>query len=234
MRWRRESASHAADNHSGMSSIEEAALPDPQQHHRTNRDRRILRVASWGYLVAGATLMAMFGPEVLTRKVWPPGVEFEMRLGFMIGIATFVGGAYLLWNGRRAAGQMKRTNDAAMKWQPLLLTELREMISRDLAECPDELRAYFDSVAFEPAKWRQTPYGDEGGGFWAVAADENRVLWYNDIEEGFNVSVFTTWGTIPDGEYWCNQDELKYALPGLKGLQMGKFGPPQSGEFGQP
>lgn len=45
-------------------------------------------------------------------------------------------------------------------------------------------------------------------GFWAIAVIENRVLWYNDIEEGFNVSNFTEPGTIPSTEYWCNQDEL--------------------------
>ena len=118
-----------------------------------------------------------------------------------------------------------------MNWRPLTVTELREMIARDLVECSDEHRAYFDSVAFEPAKWRQTPYGDQGGGFWAIAADENRVLWYNDIEEGFNVSEFTTWGTIPDDQYWCNQDKLKDALPALQGLQMWKTSPPKPGEF---
>ncbi len=31
---------------------------------------------------------------------------------------------------------------------------------------------------------------------------DSLVLWYNDIEDGFNVSRFTTWGAIPDDEYW--------------------------------
>ena len=43
------------------------------------------------------------------------------------------------------------------------------------------------------------------------------MLWYNDIADGFNVSVFTVWGTIPAEEYWCNQDELILALPALMG-----------------
>jgi len=33
------------------------------------------------------------------------------------------------------------------------------------------------------------------------------VNWYNDIEEGFNRSGYSTYGTIDD--YWCNQDELE-------------------------
>jgi hypothetical protein len=67
----------------------------------------------------------------------------------------------------------------------------------------DEEQTYFKRVAFEPTNWSQSPYGDEGGGFWAVAADDNRVLWYNDIEDGFNVSTCAEWGTIPADEYWC-------------------------------
>ena len=58
------------------------------------------------------------------------------------------------------------------------------MIQADLADASDEERAMFARVVIPPEKWRQTPYGDEEGGFWAVAVYENRVLWYNNIEEG--------------------------------------------------
>jgi hypothetical protein len=109
-----------------------------------------------------------------------------------------------------------------MDWKPLSRDELEKIIDSELADCSVELRAYFESVAFEPTKWRQSPYGDEGGGFWALASDRNRVLWYNDIEEGFNVFVFVVRGTIPDDEYGCNQDELKWALPALMGQQIPK------------
>lgn len=53
---------------------------------------------------------------------------------------------------------------------------------------------------------------------------ENRVLWFNDIEEGFNVSRFEEAGLIPDDEYWCNQDELHRALRNLRdggGVRLG-------------
>src|SRR5205085_2560933 len=73
-------------------------------------------------------------------------------------------------------------------------TELDQIIQRDLAACSDEQRAFFRGVAFQPTRWRQSRWGDQSGGFWAVAAHEDRVLWYNEIEDGFNVSRFTTWG----------------------------------------
>jgi len=60
-----------------------------------------------------------------------------------------------------------------------------------------------------------------------VAVRENRVLWYNDIEDGFNVSQYSAVGTIPDNEYWCNQDSLKWALARLAGEPRPRLGPPQ-------
>jgi hypothetical protein len=79
-----------------------------------------------------------------------------------------------------------------MTWKPVSLTELNQIVAHELETCSDEQRAYFETVALEPAKWSQSPYGDEGGGFWAIASDQDRVLWYNDIEGGFNVSRFGT------------------------------------------
>ena len=114
-----------------------------------------------------------------------------------------------------------------MNWKPVSPEELARIIDRELAVCPGELRAYFQSVAFEPTKWSQAPHGNAGGGFWAIAVDQNRVLWYHDIEDGFNVSVFAVWGTIPAEEYWCNQDELIVALPALMGRPTLKAGPPE-------
>jgi len=114
-----------------------------------------------------------------------------------------------------------------MAWTPLTREELQSLLERELADCSEEQRAYLKTVALEPTKWSQSPYGDDGEGFWAVAADDSRVLWYNDIEEGFNVSTFAEWGTIPTNEYWCNQDDLKFALPALMGGQMWKAGPPE-------
>ena len=87
-----------------------------------------------------------------------------------------------------------------MTWKPTSLIELNEIVARDLATCSVEQRAYFATVAFKPTKWHQSPYGDESGGFWAIACEQDRVLWYNDYEEGFNVSTFTARGTIPVDE----------------------------------
>lgn len=59
-------------------------------------------------------------------------------------------------------------------------------------------------------KWQQHPYGDPGGGFWVVALIGRTVIWYNDVEEGFNRSCYSVYGEIED--YWCNEDELEFTI----------------------
>ena len=114
-----------------------------------------------------------------------------------------------------------------MTWHPISLTDLQSMLSHDLADCSEEQREFFARASIVPARWRLSPWGDEGGGFWAVAVHEDRVLWYNDIEDGLNVSKFEVTGEIPRDEYWCNQDPLVWALPRLQGEPGTRLGPPE-------
>jgi hypothetical protein len=105
-----------------------------------------------------------------------------------------------------------------MNWKPISLGDLESMLSRDLAKCSPRQRDFFHRASIAPAKWQLAPWGDEGGGFWAVAIHKGLVLWYNDIEEGFNVSRFDVQGRIPSDGYCCNQDPLCWALPRLQGV----------------
>ena len=98
-------------------------------------------------------------------------------------------------------------------WQPIPLYELKALIAQQIAECSPETRALLEANAIAPQKWALSPWGDDGGGFWVTAIIGKFVLWYNDIEEGFNTSSFTQEGTIE--QYWCNQDSVHVALLGL-------------------
>jgi hypothetical protein len=104
-----------------------------------------------------------------------------------------------------------------MVWQAISRESLDDMIEQGLSEATAEERALFARTAVTPTKWQLSPWGDLGGGFWVVAVMDDRVLCYNDIEHGFNVSRFTNFGTIPSADYWCNQDELRWALGPLAG-----------------
>lgn len=102
-----------------------------------------------------------------------------------------------------------------MDWQPIEREELQRRIERGLAAASDDVRRFFAQIAREPVKWQLHPWGDRGGGFWIVAVHGCRVVWFNDIEDGFDVATFETEGVIPPDQYACNQDELEVAVGAL-------------------
>ena len=95
-------------------------------------------------------------------------------------------------------------------WEPISEAKLLEMVTSEASFLEAPLRTFWDRVRIEPVKWSLPPWGDQGAGFWVVAIVEQRALWYNDIEDGFNVSRFDAAGRIND--YCCNQDDLGLAL----------------------
>lgn len=116
-------------------------------------------------------------------------------------------------------------------WSPISLEELSEQMATSLAQMENGERLLWDLVRVPPVKWRQHPMGDMGNGFWAVGIIGCQVIWYNDIEDGFNVSGYEEFGTI--GEYWCDQDELHHVIWRLReriesGIRSGRSDPPES------
>jgi hypothetical protein len=91
-------------------------------------------------------------------------------------------------------------------------------------------KRFWESVRIDAEKWRQSPYGDLGGGFWVVGVIGRMVVWYNDIEDGFNISHYSIYGQI--NECWCNQDDLDMSIRQLlaridDGYESPRLGPPQ-------
>lgn len=104
--------------------------------------------------------------------------------------------------------------------------ELDALIAEGLSEVSEAAVLLWRQIAIEPAKWQCPPSGDEGGGFWAVAIIDATVIWYNDIEEGFNRSTFCKHGTID--EYWCDQLEFAIVLNRLLTNEVySSSGPPE-------
>lgn len=103
-----------------------------------------------------------------------------------------------------------------MDWQPITELEVWDKILQGESRMnPDQSRLW-SAIKILPQKWQQTSYGTEGNGFWVVAILGELVLWFNDIEDGFNVSRYKNYGEIE--EYWCNQDELEWAVQSLLNL----------------
>jgi hypothetical protein len=117
------------------------------------------------------------------------------------------------------------------EWQPISEAELLLEINRGVEKMVTVQRRVWEMVKVMPRKWQLHPWGDQGGGFWVVAILEQTVVWFNDIEDGFNISQYTESGVIAD--YRCNQDELNWTVQRLlKAIEVGEvsggnFGPPQ-------
>jgi hypothetical protein len=118
------------------------------------------------------------------------------------------------------------------EWQPISITELFEQIQKTEVELKGELLNFWELIKIEPKKWVEKKYGNEGGGFWVVGICGTRIIWYNDIEDGFNISEYKKYGQIE--EYFCNQDELSWVVNRLFNLVkfggdiIGQSGPPQN------
>lgn len=123
-----------------------------------------------------------------------------------------------------------------MDWKPISEKAIWDDINSAWKRMSFEQKHMWEIIRINPEKWVQNPWGNDGGGFWIVALIGKTVIWYNDIEDGYNRSSFTKYGEI--NEYWCNQDELEWAVQHIINQfndgypSETKCGPPQSGEFG--
>ncbi|MGR6873995.1 hypothetical protein ACU6U9_17175 [Pseudomonas sp. HK3] len=100
-----------------------------------------------------------------------------------------------------------------MNWTPISELEILDTINTSYERMNLKQRRMWDAIKIPPVKWRQDPYANEGAGFWVVALIGLTVIWFNDIEDGFNRSSFIEYGVIDN--YFCNQDELEWQVQGV-------------------
>jgi len=93
--------------------------------------------------------------------------------------------------------------------QPATVESVRKIIQDDLAECDDKQLEVFKRYAIEAYLAPIHRYGKMDK-VVVVARNGNEVIYWEDVEEGFNVSPTDIDGRILD--HWCNQDNLGFAL----------------------
>ncbi len=103
-----------------------------------------------------------------------------------------------------------------MSWKPISEVELLDRISSACDRMTPEQSRTWGIIKIHPQKWMEGTYGELGSGFWIIAIIDSSVIWFNDIEDGFNQSSYTEFGKI--AEYGYNQDELEWAVQNVINL----------------
>src|SRR5678815_3721764 len=94
-------------------------------------------------------------------------------------------------------------------WQPATVDQVNEIVARDLKNCDSAQLVAFETYRVKPFTAPIMRYG-ELESVVVVARKGDQVIYYEDVEDGFNVSPINQYGEIL--KHWCNQDELRYAL----------------------
>ena len=100
-----------------------------------------------------------------------------------------------------------------MLYEPISVEKLRAEIAAACGRMDTRRLRFWEAIRIEPEKWQHSSEGYGGGGFWAVGQIGQTVTWYNDIEEGFEYSVYQSRGTVTD--HGCSQFELEWVIEEL-------------------
>jgi hypothetical protein len=94
-------------------------------------------------------------------------------------------------------------------WHPATIEQVNKIVTEYLLCCDPEQVSAFRRCAVPPHRAEIVCYGRMEE-VVVVARKGDEVIYWEDVEEGFNVSPIA-----PDGrvlEHWCNQDDLGLAL----------------------
>lgn len=96
-----------------------------------------------------------------------------------------------------------------MDWKPATINEVKAIVREDLGKCSAAQAEVFRRFAVEPYRAPLLRYGKLEA-VVIVARNCLEVMYWEDVEEGFNVSRISSQGEILD--HFCNQDDLGLAL----------------------
>src|ERR1700743_3125914 len=94
------------------------------------------------------------------------------------------------------------------EWKPATIAEVKQTLQRNFAACNAEQKAAFLRFGIDLYAAPIVRYGKLEN-VVVVARRDGEVIYWEDVEEGFNVSPIDDDGTIL--EHWCTQDQLGQA-----------------------
>jgi hypothetical protein len=114
---------------------------------------------------------------------------------------------------------------AEMDWTPATIEEVKNLVKAELRDCTPEQIEVFREYAVEPRFADIVRHG-RSEIVVVVAQKSNEVIYWEDVEESFNLSLLGLDGRVL--EHWCNQDALGVALSRLvqpREERDGNYGP---------
>jgi hypothetical protein len=96
-----------------------------------------------------------------------------------------------------------------MEWKPASVGDVKEIVRGELGQCDEQQLATFQQHSVEPYRATILRYG-KSESVVVVARRGDEVIYWEDVEEGFNVSPISKDGHIL--VHLCNQDQLRHAL----------------------
>lgn len=88
------------------------------------------------------------------------------------------------------------SDNSPTEWTPIPFDELYDQVISTENELQGEEAGFWQLIKIIPEKWTHQDYQSENDTFWVVAICGNKVIWYNDIEEGFDVAEYHKHGEI--------------------------------------
>ena len=93
-------------------------------------------------------------------------------------------------------------------WQPATITEVLKLLEEGLADLHPAHRAVFESIRINP---RQVPIANTPGEYvYVVAEYKGKLLYYSDIEDGWELDAPNSAGGID--VRGCNQYKLSHVM----------------------
>jgi hypothetical protein len=96
-----------------------------------------------------------------------------------------------------------------MSWSPATVDQVRAIVAKQLGSGSNELRTLYSRFTIDPYSTPIIRYGKVES-VVVVARNGGEVVYWEDVEEGFNLSPIDNNGLIV--EHSCNQDDLGIAL----------------------
>jgi hypothetical protein len=95
-------------------------------------------------------------------------------------------------------------------WQPISEEDIWHEINAAWSRMDFKQRRVWDAIRILPERWTQQKLLHAHGS-WVVAVIGRTLIWYDEVEEGFVVSLWTTYGLI-DGDYQSGEQPLEHQM----------------------